>query len=80
MTTKIIQSLRAQAITATQNQRLSRPGRRQFLIGTAAVGAGLALGLTSSRSALAQATAQALSPEEVNLWVVIKPDDTVVIR
>ncbi len=80
MTTKIIQSLRAQAITATQNQRLSRPGRRQFLIGTAAVGAGLALGLTSSRSALAQATAQPLSAEEVNLWVVIKPDDTVVIR
>ena len=80
MTTKTIQSLRAQAITATQNQRPSRPGRRQFLIATAAAGAGLALGLTSSRSALAQATAQALSAEEVNLWVVIKPDDTVVIR
>ena len=80
MTTKTIQSLRAQVITATQSQRPSRPGRRQFLIATAAAGAGLALGLTSSRSALAQATAQALSAEEVNLWVVIKPDDTVVIR
>jgi isoquinoline 1-oxidoreductase beta subunit len=55
-------------------------GRRQFLIATAAAGAGLALGLTSTRSALAQTTAPALTADEVNLWVVIKPDDTVVIR
>ena len=59
---------------------LSRPARRQFLIGTAAVGAGLALGLMSPRSALAQPTAPQLTADEVNLWVVIKPDDTVVIR
>lgn len=57
-----------------------RPGRRQFLIATAAAGAGLALGLSSTRSALAQTTAPALTADEVNLWVVIKPDDTVVIR
>jgi isoquinoline 1-oxidoreductase beta subunit len=57
-----------------------RPARRQFLIATAAAGAGLALGLTSARSAVAQTTAPALSADEVNLWVVIKPDDTVVIR
>ena len=71
--------------SATRNvNRLTRvplqPARRQFLIATAAVGAGLALGLTSSRSALAQTTAAALTADEVNLWVVIKPDDTVVIR
>ncbi len=58
----------------------SKPARRQFLIATSAVGAGLALGLMSARPALAQTSAPALSADEVNLWVVIKPDDTVVIR
>ena len=58
----------------------SKPTRRQFLIATSAVGAGLALGLMSARPALAQTSAPALSADEVNLWVVIKPDDTVVIR
>ena len=70
---------------ATRNvKRLSNsplhPARRQFLIGTASVGAGLALGLMQARPALAQATAPTLTADEVNLWVVIKPDDTVVIR
>jgi isoquinoline 1-oxidoreductase beta subunit len=36
--------------------------------------------LTSARFAVAETTAPALSADEVNLWVVIKPDDTVVIR
>ena len=52
--------------------------RSSFIIGTAAVGSGLALGLTipfASRSARA-----AEATPEVNAWVVIKPDDTVVIR
>ena len=57
-----------------------RPARRQFLIGAATVGTGLALGLLQSRPAWAQASAPALTADEVNLWVVIKPDDTVVIR
>jgi len=57
-----------------------KPARRQFLIATSAVGAGLALGLMSPRPALAQSGAPALTADEVNLWVVIKPDDTVVIR
>jgi len=56
--------------------------RRSFVVGaTAAAGGGLALGLNipfgGSKAALAQA--QAATPE-VNAWVVIKPDDTVVIR
>src|SRR5437762_108682 len=52
--------------------------RRSFLIGTAAAGGGLALGLQVPFGA---AVAQAQNgPPEVNAWVVIKPDDTVVIR
>jgi isoquinoline 1-oxidoreductase subunit beta len=53
--------------------------RRQFIVGSAAAGGGLALGLGipfGTSTAQAQAAAEA----EVGAWVVIKPDDTVVIR
>src|SRR5262244_310467 len=52
--------------------------RRSFVIGTAAVGSGLALGLhipLGGRVVRAQDGAP-----EINAWVVIRPDDTVVIR
>jgi isoquinoline 1-oxidoreductase beta subunit len=52
--------------------------RRDFLIGTAAAGAGLSLGLYlpfGPRTASAAA-----GTPEVNAWVVIEPDDTVIIR
>src|SRR5213593_1097856 len=52
--------------------------RRSFVIGTAAVGAGLALGLKIPFGA-GVVRAQDGSPE-INAWVVIRPDDTVVIR
>jgi isoquinoline 1-oxidoreductase beta subunit len=53
--------------------------RRTFLIGAAAAGGGLALGLDLPfGSKLAQA--RDVSGPEVTAWVVIKPDDTVVIR
>src|SRR5262245_7052364 len=52
--------------------------RRSFLVGTAAVGSGLALGLRIPLGA-GVARAQSVSPE-VNAWVVIQPDETVVIR
>lgn len=52
--------------------------RRKFLIGTATTGAGLSLGLylplTNSNVSAAETT------PEVNAWVVIQPDDTVIIR
>jgi isoquinoline 1-oxidoreductase subunit beta len=51
--------------------------RRTFLVSSAA--AGLSLGFHIPFSDEAQAQAQATTPE-VNAWVVIKPDDTVVIR
>src|SRR5262245_49451024 len=58
--------------------------RRAFIVGSvAAAGGGLALGvrLPLGRSAGASvASAQASADAEVNAWVVIKPDDTCVIR
>jgi isoquinoline 1-oxidoreductase subunit beta len=53
--------------------------RRSFVIGTAAAGAGLALGLDLPFGGPAVVRAADGSPE-VNAWVVIRPDDTVVIR
>ena len=53
--------------------------RRAFVIGTAAVGAGLALGLDIPFGGPTVVRAADGSPE-VNAWVVIRPDDTVVIR
>jgi isoquinoline 1-oxidoreductase beta subunit len=52
--------------------------RRSFVIGSTAVGAGLALGLKIPFGA-SVVRAQDGSPE-INAWVVIRPDETVVIR
>lgn len=53
--------------------------RRAFVIGTAAVGTGLAIGLDLPFGGPAVVRAADGSPE-VNAWVVVRPDDTVVIR
>lgn len=53
--------------------------RRAFVVGTAAAGAGLALGLDLPFGGPSVVRAADGSPE-VNAWVVIRPDDTVVIR
>ena len=55
-----------------------RFNRRSFIISSAAAGAGLALGLKIPFGATV-VRAQDGSPE-INAWVVIRPDDTVVIR
>src|SRR3989441_2891450 len=52
--------------------------RRSFIIGSVAVGAGFALGLKIPFGA-SVVRAQDGSPE-ITAWVVIRPDDTVVIR
>jgi isoquinoline 1-oxidoreductase subunit beta len=52
--------------------------RRSFIIGTAAVGGGLALGLKIPFG-VGIVRAQDGSPE-ITAWVVIRPDDTVVVR
>src|SRR4030088_371057 len=53
--------------------------RRAFIVSAAAASGGLALGLEIPVGGVGVATAQAASPEG-NAWVVIQPDDTVVIR
>src|SRR5215470_9102459 len=52
--------------------------RRSFVIGAAAVGGGLALGLRLPFGP--EIVRAADGSPEVNAWVVIRPDDTVVIR
>src|SRR5262245_25985411 len=58
--------------------RTPKIARRTFVVGTATVGAGLALGLRLPFGT-SVVRAQDGSPE-INAWVVIRPDDTVVIR
>lgn len=53
--------------------------RRAFVVGTASVGAGLAIGLDIPFGGPSVVRAADGAPE-VNAWVVIRPDDTVVIR
>ncbi len=52
--------------------------RRQFVIGATATGAGLSIGFSLPRTN-GDAWAASDTPE-INAWVVIEPDDTVVIR
>jgi isoquinoline 1-oxidoreductase beta subunit len=53
--------------------------RRRFLVGTAAAGAGLTVAM---RLPLGLSAAQAAGGDqaEVNAWVLVEPDDTVIIR
>src|ERR1700680_3501450 len=53
--------------------------RRSFVAGTAAVGGGLALGLDFLPAGPKIVRAADGSPE-IGVWVVIRPDDTVVVR
>ena len=55
-----------------------RISRRSFLIAAAATGGGLALGVGPFEDAAAATKAEDAS--EMNAWLVIRPDDTVVVR
>src|SRR5258708_28485763 len=59
----------------SMTQQLTALDRRSFLVGGTALCGGLSLCLS-----LPIKGAQAAEAAEVNAWVVIKPDDTVVIR
>src|SRR5258706_2914324 len=52
--------------------------RREFLKASAAIGGGLVLEFSPTGAALAQGSANALN--EVTHWIVIYPDDRVLIR
>ena len=62
-----------------QMSKMPKLNRRAFVVGTAAAGAGLAFGLELPFGGPTVVRAADGSPE-VNVWVVIRPDDTVVIR
>src|SRR6185295_17017083 len=56
-----------------------RMNRRAFVVGVAAIGGGLAIGLDLPLGGPTVVRAADGAPE-VNAWVVIRPDNTVVIR
>jgi isoquinoline 1-oxidoreductase beta subunit len=58
---------------------MPRIDRRSFLVGTAAVGGGLSLALRLPFGP-DTANAAAMGVPEINAWVVVRPDDSVVIR
>ena len=64
-------------MTTTISRQGPRLSRRAFVIGSAAAGGGLALGFDLGGG---PAWAQGAAGAEVNAWVVVKPDDTCVIR
>ncbi len=55
--------------------QMAKVNRRSFIVGSSTLGAGLALGFH-----VPLAHADAVASPEVNAWVVVKPDETVVIR
>ncbi|MEC4719977.1 molybdopterin cofactor-binding domain-containing protein [Noviherbaspirillum sp. CPCC 100848] len=59
-------------------RRLADPSRRRFLGTSAAAFGGLMVGFHIPFAGTA--AAQGGTPPEINAWVVVKPDDTVVIR
>jgi len=63
-----------------QQSALQDVTRRKFMVSTAAAGGGLALGLQLPFGAAPAAAQSAAAADEINLWVVVKPDDTCVIR
>jgi len=54
--------------------------RRQFLIGSAAVGGGMALGFVTQPSDAAAGSAKTAAGVEFSPWISIAPDDTVTIQ
>jgi isoquinoline 1-oxidoreductase beta subunit len=64
--------------------QMSKFNRRSFVVGSSAFGAGLALGFNlpfgPGAARAADVIRAADGSPEVNAWVVIRPDDTVVIR
>ena len=62
-------------------QQKFESGRREFLVKSAAVSGGLMLGVNLSGVVqAAEAAGAAAGTPEVTHWIVIQPDDTVVVR
>jgi isoquinoline 1-oxidoreductase beta subunit len=64
----------------TISDKTTNPSRRKFIVGSAAAGGGLALGFNFPFGVGPAAAQGVAGNTEVNAWVVVKPDDTCVIR
>ncbi len=64
----------------TTRARTPNLSRRRFIVSSAAAGGGLALGMTLPFAGDAAAAATTAKGNEINAWVVVRPDDTCVIR
>src|SRR5262245_23192119 len=62
------------------NRKAAKLSRRTFIVGSAAAGGGLALGFNMPFGIDAAVAQNGAAGAEVNAWVVIRPNDTVVIR
>lgn len=65
-------------MTKKTSSEITSESRRRFIVGSAAAGGGLALGIGLPFGAAT--AAEGAASTEVNAWVVVKPDDTCVIR
>ena len=71
--------MKKRSFIASASNTVDQPGRRTFIIGSAAFASGgFALGLNLAAGA-GVATAQSANAQ-VNVWVVVKPDDSCIIR
>src|SRR4249920_2089897 len=59
--------------------RMTNLSRRKFIVSSAAAGSGLALGIPLPFG-IGEAAAQGAPGAEINAWVVVRPDDTCVVR
>ena len=62
------------------NARIPNLSRRQFIVGSATAGAGLALGIAMPLVPRLAAAQTPLASPEIGAWVVIQPDDAVIVR
>jgi len=64
----------------TSTGKVANISRRKFIVGSAAAGGGLALGFKLPFGIAPAAAQSAAADPEVTAWVVVKPDDTCMIR
>jgi len=74
-------------MTTTINSPATNTARRKFIVGSAAIGTGLAIGfefpLLSAANAAEGSGLSSMTPlsaPEIGVWVVVKPNDDVVVR
>src|SRR5215472_11820381 len=75
-----IQNLGRPAVKTMIRGKAAKLSRRTFIVGSAAAGGGLALGFNLPPGVDSAVAQTANDGAEVNAWVLIKPDDTCVIR